>query len=76
MYCDGKGFLWSVRLKIGSVDLADSNNIVNRPVSKVALLLESEEEVDKKVLEFLPKEPWVKCNMISRYHIFWRGAMY
>ena len=37
-----KGFVQSVRLKIGSVDQAGRNNIVNRPVSKVVLLLESE----------------------------------
>ena len=70
-YCVGKGFVQSIRLKLGNVDLADSNNIVDRPVSKVLLLLESEEEeeVDEKVLEFLPKEPWIKCNIVSRYHI-------
>ena len=56
MYCDGKGFVISVRLKIGSVDLADTNNIVDRPVSKVLLLLESK-EVNKKVRESLPREP-------------------
>ena len=37
-----KGFVQSVRLKIGSVDQAGRNNIVNRPVSKVVLLLECE----------------------------------
>ena len=56
MYCDDKEFVQSVRLKIGSVDLGDTNNIVDRPVSKVVLLLESK-EVDKKVLESLPREP-------------------
>ena len=33
MYCDHKGFVQSIRLKIGSVDLADINNIVDIPVS-------------------------------------------
>ena len=55
-YCDDKGFVRSVRLKFWSVDLVDSNNIVDRPVSKVVLLLESE-EVDEKVLESPPGEP-------------------
>ena len=55
-HCDEKGFVRSVRLKIGSVDQAGRNNIVDRPVSKVVLLLESE-EVDEKVLESPPREP-------------------
>ena len=56
-YCDDKGFVRSVRLKIGrSVDQAGRNNTMNRPVSKVVLLLESE-EVDEKVLESAPKKP-------------------
>ena len=56
-YCDDKGFVRSVRLKIGrSVDQAARNNTMNRPVSKVVLLLESE-EVDEKVLESAPKKP-------------------
>ena len=55
-YCDDKGFVRSVRLKIGrSVDQAARNNTMNRPVSKVVLLLESE-EVDENVLESLPRE--------------------
>ena len=55
-YCDDKGFVRSVRLRIGrSVDQAGSNNTMNRPVSKVVLLLESE-EVDENVLESLPRE--------------------
>ena len=49
-YCDEKGFVWSVRLKIGSVDQGDMNNIVDRPVS-IMLLLEKEEEADENVLE-------------------------
>ena len=73
--CDEKGFVWSVRLRIGSIDQAGRNNIVDRPVSKVALLLESE-KIDKNVLESSPREPWIKCNVISRYHVSWRGAMY
>ena len=56
-YCDEKGFVQSVRLKIRSVDQADINSNVDRPVSKVALLLESEEEVDENVLESPPREP-------------------
>ena len=63
-----KGFVQSVRLKIGSVNQAGRNNIVDRPVSKVVLLLESE-EVDENVLESLTMEPQIKCNVISRYHI-------
>ena len=55
-HCDEKGFVRSVRLKIGSVDQAGRNNIEDRPVSKVVLLLESE-EVDEKVLESPPREP-------------------
>ena len=43
IYCGDKGFVRSVRLKSGSVDQAGMNNIVDRPVSKVVLLLESEE---------------------------------
>ena len=55
-YCDDKGFVRSVRLRIGrSVDQAGRNNTMNRPVSKVVLLLESE-EVDENVLESLPRE--------------------
>ena len=55
-YCDDKGFVRSVKLKIGrSVDQAGRNNTMNRPVSKVVLLLESE-EVDENVLESLPRE--------------------
>ena len=42
-YCNEKGFVRSGRSKIGSVDQAGRNNIVDRPVSKVVLLLESEE---------------------------------
>ena len=34
------------------------------------------EEVDEKVLESPPREPWIKCNVISRCHVSWRGAMY
>ena len=67
-YCDEKGFVRSVRLKIGSVDRAGRNNIVDRPVSKVVLLLESE-EVDENVLESPLMEPRIKCNVISRYHL-------
>ena len=55
-YCDEKGFVRSVRLKIESINQTDRNNIVDRPVSKVVLLLESE-EVDEKVLESAPKKP-------------------
>ena len=55
-YCDDKGYVRSVRLKIGrSVDQAARNNTMNRPVSKVVLLLEKE-EVDENVLESLPRE--------------------
>ena len=43
IYCGDKGFVRSVRLTFGSVDQAGMNNIVDRPVSKVVLLLESEE---------------------------------
>ena len=67
-FCDEKEFLRSVRLKIGSVDQAGRGNIMDRPVSKVVLLLESE-EVDENVLESLPMEPRIKCNVISRYHV-------
>ena len=74
-YYDEKGFVWSVGLKIGSVNQAGRNNIVDQPVSKVVLLLESE-EVDENVLESPTMEPQIKCNVISRYHISWRGAMY
>ena len=74
-YRDEKGFVWSVRLEIWSVDQAGRKNIVNRPVSKVVLLLESE-EVDENVLESPPMEPRIKCNVISRYHVSWRRAMY
>ena len=63
-----KGFVQSVRLKIGSVDQAGRNNIVDRPVSKVVLLLESE-EVDENVLESLLRKSEIKCNLISRYHV-------
>ena len=58
----------SVRLKIRSVDQAGRNNIVDRPVSKVVLLLESE-EVDENVLESLLRKSEIKCNLISRYHV-------
>ena len=54
-YCDDKGFVRSVRLKIWSVDLVDSNNTVDRPVSKVVLLLQNE-EVDEKKLKYPPGE--------------------
>ena len=54
--CDEKGFVRSVRLRIGSIDQAGRNNIVDRPASKVALLLESE-KIDKNVLESSPREP-------------------
>ena len=57
IYFDEKGFVRSVRLGIGSVDQVDRNNNVDRPVSKVVLLLESTEEADKNVLESLPREP-------------------
>ena len=57
IYFDEKGFVRSVRLRIESVDQVDRNNNVDRPVSKVVLLLESTEEVDKNVLESLPREP-------------------
>ena len=67
-YCDEKGFVQSVTLKIGSVDQAGRNNIADRPVSKVVLLLEGK-EVDENVLQSPPMEPRIKCNMISRYHI-------
>ena len=76
IYFDEKGFVQSVRLGIGSVDQVDRNNNVDRPVSKVVLLLESTEEADKNVLESLPREPWIKCNMISRYSVSWKGVMY
>ena len=65
-FCDQKGFVRSVRLKIGSVDQVDGNNMVYRPVSKVVLLLESDEEVDENVLESPPREPRIKYDMISR----------
>ena len=63
-----KGFVQSVRLKIGSVNQAGRNNIVDRPVSKVVLLLESE-DVDENMLKFPPREPQIKWNVTSRYHI-------
>ena len=75
MFCDEKGFIWSERLKFGSVNQADSGDTVDRPVSKVIILLESE-DVDENMLKSLPRELWIKCIMISRYHVFWRGAMY
>ena len=56
-HCDQKAFVRSVRLKIDSVDQADRKNMVYRPISKVVLLLESEEEVDENVLESPPREP-------------------
>ena len=55
-YCDEKGFVRIVRLKIEIIKQTDKNKIVDRPVSKVVLLLESE-EVNEKVLESAPKEP-------------------
>ena len=55
-HCDEKGLVGSVRLKIETVDQAGRNNIVDRPVSKVVLLLESE-EVAENVLESPPREP-------------------
>ena len=67
IYCDEKGFVRSVRSEIWSVDQAGRKNI-NRPVSKVVLLLESE-EVDENVLESRPMEPQIKCSVISRYHV-------
>ena len=67
-YCDEKGFVRNVTLKIGSVDQVGRNNIVDRPVSKVVLLLEGE-EVDENVLQSPPMEPRIKCNVISRYHV-------
>ena len=67
-YCNEKGFVRSVRLKIGSVDQGGRNNIVDRPVSKVVLFLESE-EVDENVLETPPRKPRIKCNVISRYPV-------
>ena len=63
-YCDEKGFARSVRLKIGTVDQAGRNNIVDRPVSKVLC-----EEVDENVLESPSMESRIKCNVISRYHV-------
>ena len=39
-YCGEKGFVRNVRLKIESINQTDRNNIVDRPVSKVVLLLE------------------------------------
>ena len=72
-YFDEKGFVQSARSKIGSVNQA-GRNIADRPVSKVVLLLESE-EVDENVLESPPMEPQMKCNVISRYHISSRRAM-
>ena len=38
-YCDEKELMRSVRLKIRSVDQAVSNNIVDRPMSKVCYFL-------------------------------------
>ena len=67
-YCDEKEFVRSVRLKTESVNQAGRNNIVDRPVSKVALLLEIE-ETDENMLDSLPMEPRIKCNAISRYHV-------
>ena len=55
----------SVKLKIGSVDQGGRNNIVDRPVSKIVLFLESE-EVDENVFESPPRKPRIKCNVISR----------
>ena len=69
-FCDQKGFVRSVRLKIGSVDQVDGKNMVYRPVSKVVLLLESDEEVDENVLESPPREPRIKYDMISRQHVY------
>ena len=63
-----KGFVQSVRLKIGSVNQAGRNNTVDRPVSKVVLLLESE-DVDENMLKSPPREPQIKWNVTSRYHI-------
>ena len=74
-YCDKKGFVQSARLKIGSVNQAGRNNIMDRPISKVVLLLESE-EVDEKVHESPPSKPWIKWNVIAGYHTSSRGAMY
>ena len=74
-YCNEKGFVRSGRSKIGSVDQAGRNKIADRPVSKVVLLLESE-EVDENVLKSPPMNPQIKCNVISRYHVSSRGAMY
>ena len=39
---------------------------------KAVLLFESE-EVDENVLKSLPREPRVKCNVISRYPYLERG---
>ena len=65
MFCDENGFIWSERLKFGSVNQADSGDTVDRPVSKVIILLESE-DVDENMLKSLPREPWIKYIMISR----------
>ena len=54
--CDQKWLVRSVRLKIGSAEQAGRNNIVDRPVSKVVLLFESE-EVDENVLQSQSREP-------------------
>ena len=43
MYCDDKRFSQSIRLKIRDVNPAGSKSIVDNPVSKVLLFLESKE---------------------------------
>ena len=42
-FCDDKGFVQSVRLKIGIVKPTGRNSIADAPVTKVKLFLESED---------------------------------
>ena len=68
-YCDDKGFVPNVRLKIGSVNQAGRNNIADRPASKVVLLLES--EVDENVLQSPTREKHVLMHC-SGVHLWKR----
>ena len=55
-YCNEKGFVRNVRLKIGSVDQGGRNNIVDIPVSKIVLFLESEEVDERSRVRIPAKE--------------------
>ena len=67
-YYNEKGLVRSVRLKIGSVDPAGRNNIVDGPVSKFVISISINALQCSASMEFMERTMRIKCFKIIKFY--------